>query len=867
MSSPPLDTPATGPIDSLRAALADRYLVEKLVGEGGMATVYRAQDVRHERTVAIKVLRPELGASIGGDRFLREIRVAAKLQHPNVLPLYDSGETPNGTLYYVMPFVEGESLRGRLEREQQLSLEEAIAITCEVADALHYAHGQGIVHRDIKPENILLQDGRAVVADFGIARAVSQAKGEKLTETGMSVGTPLYMSPEQALGLEHVDGRSDLYSLGCVLYEMLIGQPPFTGPNAMAILARHSMEAVPSLQVVRQSIPDEVEDAIMRALEKTPADRFPTMRDFADALVAADLGPAARRSSARITARRSARVARPSAAGRAPTVETVAVRRQSKASRLPRLWIAGPAALAVVALAAGWFVWHRRAASAPSGPDPRHLAVLYFDARGGGDSLGSVADGLTEALIHELSAVKPLQVISANGVRPYRRKDVTPDSLSRALKVGTLVQGTLSGSADSLRLSVSLIAAESGTEIGSRTLSRPRAELFALQDDLAKEVAIFLRKQLGQEVRLDESRAETRSVAAWQALQDAYARVRDIEPILQTGDTATIGRELTRADSGFSRASALDPDWATPITQRGWLAYRRTRLAGSFDKTYYAEWIDKGMAQAERALALKPNDADALELRGTLRYWRLLLNLAPDPAGSARLLADAEADLRASVAANPIQASAWTTLSHLLLRKGETAEGKLAALRAYEADPYLTNANLTLWRLAASSVDLDDATEANKWCAEGRRRFPADPRFAECQIYVMSLKGQKPDVPKAWSLLDEYVRLSPPNMREFRQHEGEMLVAIAIARAGLADSARKVAEHARADASVDPTRDLAQWEAYLRAILGDKDEAFRQLSIYLAANPQERVNLAKEDTWWLRDLRSDPRWKSLVAGG
>jgi hypothetical protein len=349
-------------------------------------------------------------------------------------------------------------------------------------------------------------------------------------------------------------------------------------------------------------------------------------------------------------------------------------------------------------------------------------------------------------------------------------------------------------------------------------------------------------------------------------LQNAYGLIRDVEPIIATGDTATIGRELARADSGFARASSLDPDWAAPVTQRGWLAYRRTRLAGSFDKTYYAEWIDKGMAQAEHALSLKADDADALELRGTLRYWRLLLNLAPDPAASAKLLADAEQDLRASVAANPNQASAWTSLSHLLLRKGETAEGKLAALRAYEADPYLTNANLTLWRLAASSVDLDDATEATRWCAEGRRRFPADPRFAECQIYVMSLKGQKPDVAKAWSLLDEYVRLSPPNLREFRQHEGEMLVGIALARAGLADSARAVALRARADASVDPTRDLAQWEAYLRTMLGDRDEAFRQLSVYVAANPQERVNLAKEETWWLRDLRRDPRWKSLVSG-
>ncbi len=274
-----------------------------------MATVYLADDSRHDRPVAIKVLRAELAASIGADRFLREIRVAARLQHPNILALYDSGEAA-GFLYYVMPFVKGESLRVRLDREEQLSLPDAIQLTCQIADALHFAHTQQVIHRDIKPENILLHEGHALVADFGIARAVTAAGGDKLTETGMAVGTPHYMSPEQGLGGERVDGRADQYSLGCMLYEMLVGEPPFKGPNAMAILARHSMEVVPSLQVVRSSIPDEVEDAIMRSLEKTPADRFPTIREFADALAEVDLGPQERRSSRSIRARRGTSGAR-----------------------------------------------------------------------------------------------------------------------------------------------------------------------------------------------------------------------------------------------------------------------------------------------------------------------------------------------------------------------------------------------------------------------------------------------------------------------------------------------------------------------------------------------------------------------------
>src|SRR4051794_4760883 len=263
-----------------------------------MASVYLARDGRHDRPVAIKVLRPELAASLGADRFLREIKLAANLQHPNILALYDSGDA-GALLYYVMPLVEGESLRARLDRESQLSLADAIQLTCEIAEALHCAHSRGVIHRDIKPENILIQEGHALVADFGIARAVSEAGGDKLTETGMAVGTPHYMSPEQALGGVHIDGRSDEYSLACVTYEMLVGQPPFHGPNAMAILARHSMESVPSLQVVRHSVPDEVEDAIMRALEKTPADRFPTVREFSDSLLQADLGPTARRTSPR----------------------------------------------------------------------------------------------------------------------------------------------------------------------------------------------------------------------------------------------------------------------------------------------------------------------------------------------------------------------------------------------------------------------------------------------------------------------------------------------------------------------------------------------------------------------------------------
>ena len=248
-----------------------------------MATVYLARDRKHGRPVAIKVLRGEIATALGPERFLREIEIAAGLTHPHILPLHDSGQV-DGFLYYVMPFVEGESLRGRLEREQQLPLEDALQITREVADALSFAHSRDVVHRDIKPENILFQAGHAVVSDFGIARAITAAASGTRTEAGIPIGTPGYMSPEQAAAELHLDGRSDVYSLGCVLYEMLAGGPPFTGPTPQAVLARHSLDPVPALRTVRQAVPLAVEQAVMKALEKMPADRFTTATEFADAL-------------------------------------------------------------------------------------------------------------------------------------------------------------------------------------------------------------------------------------------------------------------------------------------------------------------------------------------------------------------------------------------------------------------------------------------------------------------------------------------------------------------------------------------------------------------------------------------------------
>ncbi len=324
-------------LDRLRTSLADRYRLDRELGAGGMATVYLAQDLRHERKVAIKVLHPELGAVLGSDRFLSEIKTTANLSHPNILQLFDSG-IADGLLYYVMPFVDGETLRSRLTREKQLPIDNAVAIARGAAAALDYAHRHGVIHRDIKPENILLQDGQPLVADFGIALAVKAAGGVRLTQTGLSLGTPQYMSPEQATGERELDARSDVYALGAVLYEMISGEPPFSGTTTQAIIAKLMTEEPRPVSVLRRAVPPGIEEAVHRALEKLPADRFATAAQFADALG---------RPDAAVTVSRTRSV--PGAAPRG---------RPSLAQ-----WVSVGATIAAISAVIGWVVGHGSAGS------------------------------------------------------------------------------------------------------------------------------------------------------------------------------------------------------------------------------------------------------------------------------------------------------------------------------------------------------------------------------------------------------------------------------------------------------------------------------------------------------------------------
>jgi len=827
-------------LDALRDALADRYAVERELGRGGMATVFLAEDRKHGRPVAIKVLHAELAAALGAERFLREIEIAARLQHPHILPLYDSGSAA-GFLYYVMPYVEGESLRDRLTREKQLSLEDALRVATEVAGALAYAHSRGVVHRDIKPENIMLSGGTAVVADFGIARAVSAAgEGQQLTQTGTIIGTPAYMSPEQASGSDEIDGRSDEYSLACVVYEMLVGAPPFTGPTAQAILARHSLDMVSPPSIVRSTIPDAVEGAILRALSKVPADRYPTTALFAEAL-------------------------------NTPSAATGAYRRATleRGIKRPRraLWRLLPIAAVVVALAGYVALRSARAGRevAASGLDPRHLAVLYFDDLSRDHSLGYVADGMTEALIANLSQVQPLTVISRNGVIPYRGGSVPADSVARALGVGTLVTGSVEQVGDHLHVTVRLVDGASGADFKRASFDQRAGDLLtAIRDSLSGHVAEFLRERLGDEVRLRTEQMGTSSVAAWSLNERAEKSRKDGEAALESDHAAVAFADFDQADSLAGLAEAADDRWVDPIVFRGTIAYRRGRLAE--DSREALGWIKTGLGHAERALRMAPSDGRALELRGTLHYFQWTLRVTPDPAAAQALLQSARQDLESAVQADPSLASAYSTLSHLYYQVEDVPAAVLAARRAYEQDAYLSVARDVLSRLFIGSLDLEQFSQAERWCGEATRRFPRDYRSAQCQLLLMATPVRPPDVDRAWQLVALLDTVSPEAFRSYLRLESRLRAGGVIARAGLKDSARHVFDRARAATTraADPGQELLAIEAYERTLLGDRDEAIALLKRYSAANPGH-FERGKDISWWWRDLKDDPRFKALVG--
>ncbi|MBI2795662.1 MAG: protein kinase [Gemmatimonadetes bacterium] len=848
--------PAAQALAEIRAALAGRYEVQRVLGRGGMATVYLARDEKHDREVAIKVLHPELAASLGGERFEREIKLAAKLQHPHILGLYDSG-VAGALLYYVMPFVKGESLRDRLDRDGMLPVEDAVRITLEVCDALGYAHAQGIIHRDIKPENILLQGEHALVADFGIARAVSEAGTQKLTQTGMAVGTPVYMAPEQSSG-ESVGPTADLYSLGCVLYEMLAGEPPFTGPNPMAIMARHLMEQVPSVRIVRSAVPEEVEQVIFAALGKMPVDRPRDAAQFAE-LMGLPFG-----STATMRARGTPVMARRVTTG---VQGLVALRRPWW--RRPRV----ATAVAIAALALGGGSWAllggKGSASAPN-PNARRVAVLYFQDQSKDSSLAALADGLTEGLIRSLSSAPSLTVISRSGVERYRSSPLGPDSIARALRAGYLVRGEVEREGDKVRVSLRLDDA-SGVNVKRASFAVPAGNLFAMRDTLAVVASDLIRQQLGAEIQVKEQHAGTENPAAWLLLQRGEQARRSGEAANARGDTAGLNREFLVADSLYAAAEKTDPTWGDPAALRALLAYRRSRLAGG-NPALIRQWIEVGVGHADHAIAIDPSNADAYETRGNLKYWIVVSAIETDDAKRQAALLAARTDLEKATTLNRNQAGAFATLSHLYYNApGFTpTDVSIAAQQALAADEFLSSANLILARLFNAAYDLEQFDKAEQWCHTARQRFPADVRAVRCQLYLLTAKPVVPNVAEAWRLADTAVMRVPPAARPRERMTEDMLVAAVIARASktqpaLADSARHVARRSEGTAQSDPTRDLAFFGAFVYTLLGDKDEAIRLLKEYLAANPSRAASLRSDPGWYFKPLEGDVRFRQLVG--
>jgi serine/threonine protein kinase/tetratricopeptide (TPR) repeat protein len=557
-------SPVTDPTNRLSAALAERYRIERELGQGGMATVYLAHDVKHDRKVALKVLRPDIASEIGAERFLREIKLAARLSHPHILPLYDSGEA-EGLLFYVMPNMEGRSLRERMDRERQLPLTDALVITREVASALDYAHRHGVVHRDVKPENILLHEGAAMVADFGIGKALS-GQGGAITQTGIAVGTPAYMSPEQASGEADVDGRSDLYSLGCVLYEMLAGEQPFTGPTAQAVITKRFVAPIPKVSHTRD-VPDGVDQTVTRALARTPVDRFPSAAEFVAAL---DLI-------------RSEGAATPPG-GRPAT---------------------------------------------PAAPR-KSIAVLPFTNMSADPENEYFSDGMTEEIINVLAKVPGMQVASRTSSFAFKGKEMDVRHVGEKLGVGSVLEGSVRKVGNRIRISAELIDVGTGYHLWSERYDRQLEDVFAVQDEISRAIVDALKIRLGGETgtrlvvpatanveaytlylkgrffvnRLSDSevrrgldffqralQTDPQYAQAHAGMADCWCNLADnwVEP----------GEAYPRAKAAAEQALALDPDLAEALTSIG-------KVRGWY------EWDFAGAEEVlRRAVQINPNYAEA----------------------------------------------------------------------------------------------------------------------------------------------------------------------------------------------------------------------------------------------------------------
>jgi serine/threonine-protein kinase len=818
-------------------ALEGRYTIERELGRGGMGIVYLANDLTLKRKVAIKVLRPELTEAVGHDRFLREIRIEASLDHPNIVALFDSGEI-DGLSYYVMPHVKGESLRERILREERLSLDEVLNVTRQISDALAYAHEQGVVHRDIKPENILISDDRALVADFGVAKATEQAGAETLSTYGIVLGTPEYMSPEQVVGERSVDARADVWALGCVVFEMLAGDPPFSGRTRSAIVARVLQERVPSLDVVRPGVPVGVIDVVQKALSKVPADRHKSAAEFSAELERVDL--------------------------------TKTSRRGLRPIHLTAMVVTGAlAVLAVVVLG--------RIGESVAAHDARDVAVLYFQDASEGAGLQHVATGVTEDLIDELTSVASLGVISAAGVRPFRSSNVTLDSIVSALEVGTVVDGSVDSSDGRLVVNVRIVDGSTGEQRLGREFEEAWAGHHRVGRSIAEAISLFLRRELGEEIRLRQRASRAQTAEAWDLVRRAEELTRDGEALDQAGDPTAALRTLLTADSVLTLAEESSSEWIEPLVLRGWLKaklsaawrwmmYQDSGGAASIDvsklPTSTVDWLNAGVAHADRALEIAPGDPEALELRGALLH---LASLETHAEEAAEFAARSEIDLRSAVAGDPSRARAWHYLSFLLHSRGEFAEAALAAEKALEADEYLTEAGEVLQNLMITSLERARFSDATHWCDEGNRRFPVDYRFTPCRLTILGWSGSDVgDVSTSWRLLSEVEAADTAGVLHTTRHFRLAMIAAILARAGLSDSALVVLAQARgAAAEIPGSLDMEYYAAYVRMLLGEQETALRLLRSYLNDNPWMTDYVSRN--LWFEPLRDYPEFSDLIA--
>lgn len=817
-------------MSSLAGLFAGRYTIERELGRGATAQVYLARDQRHGIPVAIKVLKAEIAQTIGADRFLKEIRLSAGLHHPHIMPVLDSGAHQD-LVYFTLPLAEGGTLRQRIATAKQLPLDDVLDITRTIASALDHAHAKGLIHRDVKPDNILFTSGQALLADFGLARALETSSAEvSTTSSGLIRGTPAYMSPEQASG-ETLDGRSDQFSLACVVYEMLSGMRPYDGPTAQTTIAMRFTDPPRPVKLYRPSLPRAIDAVLLRALTIAPADRYASCGEFVGALEAAsttvDVGEPASR----------------------PTSHSRAI------------LIGGS-----IALAASAVVWASTRGSAPQGipeGDARRVAVMYFDNQTPATLPGYVADGVTEDLIDQLGSVRALQVTSTYGVRSLRGSTIGIDSIRNVLKVGTIVTGSIARVGDSVRLNVRLVDAANGQQLAAVPLVAHAGNLLSLRSDLAERVAFSLRQRIGDRIALTANRATTRSQPAWENAQLASAT---LSRALSTFSVPL----LLEADSLLERAAQADNSWDLPWIRRAHIALtlgvRATHAPESMDSVEYASmsitkrhatWVGIALSLADSALRRNPRSPQAIALRGEALYRLTTIRPMEDS-----IAAEAEGLLRSSLEIRPDAAGPWSTLANLMLAQGRYAEAAEAARRGYESDPYFESRR-SLSTAFFTSLYAEHFNDARSWCRLAQSHYATDPRFTECELTLLGWSGRTgADLRTADSLVAAIDRADTLRFLEDTKSYRRMMLAAVAARAGATDSARRILQQIRSQSPRDTlSQNIAIGEAYVLLLLGERDGGLATLERYVRAVPAMSRTIARHP--WFSGLRGDPRFDAL----